>query len=527
MQKKRILALGLSLILTVSTLISGCGQEEQQEQNQQEAQTQTEGAGTETEEAVELEPYTVTFWMYGDESKDNDMVMEEVNKKIQEELPNTTLDVVWVSASEYRDRWNKAMAAGEKIDIGWSANWVNDVENDVSMGVVTPVKDLLEEYGQGIVEAVGGWEVMENHRSADGEMYFIPAWQGMVGGREAIFFKKEIVDLMPEGWLEETQEILLANTDFSAESITAVTDRIEEILEVAKENDLLGNGVNETKFFRMLLPRMLKNDYRVVVTEEDGVFTVDSYYGSEGFKAYADAMRDWYQKGYIRSDVLSADNTLDDTYAIYANQAVPSNWLENECVTQGWDLEGALVCEDNNMITGFATGAVIPITSENPQRAIQVLNLIYTDAEIYQLLVYGIEGTHYEQNSDGTITRPESGSRDYEGAANWTLGTCMNSLAESTAKIGYYEGLKEAEATANEDILLGFVFDSSNVETEKVNIDAVRKEYDKAFYLDNWEETYPAVLEKLDSAGLQTYMDEYKRQLTEYVETNNLGTVAP
>ena len=84
------------------------------------------------------------------------------------------------------------------------------------------------------------------------------------------------------------------------------------------------------------------------------------------------------------------------------------------------------------------------------------INLVYTDPTLYQMLVYGIEGTHYTVNTDGTITKPANVT--YTGPANWQLGTCMNSLQEDASMLDYYERLKEAENGVEVKILDGFKF---------------------------------------------------------------------
>lgn len=534
MQKRRIMALVLSVGMVVSAILGGCGQQQtatkESSQTSQTTSSATVQSTSQTQESStkeeELEPYTVTYWVYGSESKDSEKIEEEVNKLIQEKLPNTTVDFVWITTSEYRDKWNKALAAGEKIDIGWSASWVNSITDDVANRVVTPVEDLLLEYGEGIVEAVGGWDVMNLHKSADGVLYFIPCWQGLVGERYGLHMKQEVADLMPEGWMEESQKIAFENNEFTVEDKLAILDRVEDIFEVAVANDLNGNGINITGVQSVMLSGLVKNNFFASVTEDNGVFTVLPWYDNEVYMAYGNKLHEWYEKGYIRSDILSAPNKLDGTQVMWAAAATPDNWIEDQEIKRGWDLDGFLLNENNKFITGFSTGVVIPYTSENPERAMQVLNLIYTEKDIYQLLVYGIAGEHYITNNDGTITRPAADNRTYTGLTNWTIGTCMFSLPESASMINYYQDLKNQEATAEENPLVGFSFSTENIATQYANIRPVRTEYQYCFFQDNWEEAQKEFIEKMYAAGYQDYIDEYKKQLKEYVEANNLGTVA-
>ena len=533
--RKRMVALVLASAMTVTTLLTGCGQETEKPSEESTSVLSEEKQAESSEEKVEeLEPYTVTYWMMGDESKDHEMVMEKINEKIQETLPNTTLEMVYVSSSEYKDRWNKALAAGEKIDLGWSAGWVNPVADDVMNGVVLPVEDLLKEYGQGIVDALG-WETLDNHHSADGVLYFMPSWQGMVGGRNGVVLDAACVELMPEGWLEEAEQTFFEHQKFTREDKEVLTGVIDEYLETAAANDMLGNGLSFNAA-TLGIERIFTNGvsrYKsvVYVANNDGEFTVGSYYDCDAIRFFYEKAAEWYQKGYIRSDVASAPTNDDGTYIAWAEQAVASTWLDNMQMksTTGQKITGFLIGPTNSLKTGFETGTVIPYTCENPERAMQVLNLLYSDAEIYQLLVYGIEGTHYMKNANGTITLPSADNKTYQGPDNWKVGTCMNSLTEDGASLTYYADLKAEEETATVDPLIGFAFDASNVTNEVNNCNAVKNEYQgillRGYYGEKWEACLDEYMKKLYDAGLQTIIDEVARQLTEYVEENNLGTV--
>ena len=82
MQKRRIMALVISVGMVVSAILGGCGQQQTAtKESSQTSQTtssatvqstpQTQESSTEEEE---LEPYTVTYWVYGSESKDSEKI---------------------------------------------------------------------------------------------------------------------------------------------------------------------------------------------------------------------------------------------------------------------------------------------------------------------------------------------------------------------------------------------------------------------------------------------------------------------
>jgi len=519
--KKQVLALCLAMVMLFSLVLTGCNTTKVPETT---APNTTKDTTPVTEDTTpEAEPYEVVMWIPGTEGKDHQMVMEEVNKIISAKLPNTTLNLKLVPASEYRDKFNKAMAAEEKVDIAWLANWqAYLVADGYDQGVLLPLDDLLAEYGQDILAACGeDW--LKLHHMKDGKNYFMPSWQGALVKRYALFVKETIGSQMPEGWFEKAEEFFTANDAYDADTLKARLDKIEEVLEVAAAKDLLENGVNRDGMqFQRVLGTVFCN-YREVVTHDNGVFTVHKYYDNDVAEVYRETMHEWWEKGYVREDVLTVGNVKDATTALYLQENNNPDWLTNQNASAPAPVMGSLM-DEAEFGLGLSTGTTITIYSEMPERAMQVMNLIYSDADLYQLIVYGIEGTHYMTNSDGTITRAPAESRTYQGPDAWRLGTCINSLPESVSSIGVYEKIKELEKTAENNPLLLFSFDATPVSAETTALTAATA-HQFCFYQDNFEEAEEDFIELLYDSGYQAHFDEFVRQLTAFVTENNLGTV--
>ena len=54
-----------------------------------------------------------------------------------------------------------------------------------------------------------------------------------------------------------------------------------------------------------------------------------------------------------------------------------------------------------------AVSWLIASTTDVPEAAMKFLELTYTDADVINLLIYGIEGRDYVMNEDGTVSYPE------------------------------------------------------------------------------------------------------------------------
>lgn len=244
---KRLAALFLSLTMVLTCCLSGCGDSKEGEKESSKSNNLTQQSQSveesSTQEAEELELVTLKWWVPAAKTEDSDKVLAAVNEYLAEVLPNTTLEIEWVATSEWADRWSKAMAAQETIDVSWFG-YANSFEDEVRMGSLMPIEDLVADYGQGIVEVLSQ-VVLDEHRAQDGEMYFIPAWQGLGTGRYAISLPHENVKLLGDEWAKEFQETLYASYELPSwkveEKMKAVA-YMEQYLEASKQAGMLGQG---------------------------------------------------------------------------------------------------------------------------------------------------------------------------------------------------------------------------------------------------------------------------------------------
>ncbi len=88
--------------------------------------------------------------------------------------------------------------------------------------------------------------------------------------------------------------------------------------------------------------------------------------------------------------------------------------------------------ENASLILGGDTSYAIPYCADEPERAMMVLNAIYSQPDLYNTLIYGIEGEDYTKNADGTITTSYVGASptadDSYGIQRWIIGSCKNAL---------------------------------------------------------------------------------------------------
>lgn len=554
--KKRTIYLLLAMIMVLSIVLAGCSKTAETPAADETPAT-TEPAettdNTETPEAPEetaepaLEQKTIQLMITGAGKQANsDKVWAAFNEQLQQYVPNTTVEFIDVPFEEYSEKFSQVLASGEGVDLAWTGWLINKPQN-IADGNLMPLDDLLAEYGQGIVDVLGE-NVVEIHRNADdGKLYYLPSWQGLVGDRRGWLVVTEIAELAGDTWIEDTEAALnkWRNNYSGIEDFQAVLDQATKYLAAAKEAGKLGAGINTGRVFGWSMYNGTRSNPGVGGSEigipfEDNTFTVIDGVASEHYKLYAKTMADWYKEGYIRSDIMSVDTSTltlpkngeitDTTYVFSCDPYLTEADQDAATADAGMDMTYLPIEENASLILGGDTSYAIPYCADEPERAMMVLNAIYTQPDLYNTLIYGIEGEDYTKNADGTITTSYVGASptadDSYGIQRWIIGSCKNALINNGTDPNYYADLEALEETARVNPFLNFTFDRTNVEGICASILNVYYEYgpqiDNGVAGDNWEELYNNYMAARKDAGIEELVTEFQNQLNAYIEANNI-----
>ena len=554
--KKRTICLLLAMIMVLSIVLAGCSKTAETPAADETPAT-TEPAettdNTETPEAPEetaepaLEQKTIQLMITGAGKQANsDKVWAAFNEQLQQYVPNTTVEFIDVSFDEYSEKFSQVLASGEGVDLAWTGWLINKPQN-IADGNLMPLDDLLAEYGQGIVDILGE-EVVEIHRNAaDGKLYYLPSWQGLCGDRRGWLVVTEIAELAGDTWIEDTEAALnkWRNNYSGIEDFQAVLDQATKYLAAAKEAGKLGAGINTGRAFGWSMYNGMYSflgvgGAEIGITYCDGTFTVKDGVAGEHYKLYAKTMADWYKEGYIRSDIMSVDTSTlttpkngeitDTTYVFSCDPYLTEADQEAAIADAGMDMTYLPIEENAYLILGGDTSYAIPYCADEPERAMMVLNAIYSQPDLYNTLIYGIEGEDYTKNADGTITTSYVGASptadDSYGIQRWIIGSCKNALINNGTDPNYYADLEALEETARVNPFLNFTFDRTNVEGICASILNVYYEYgpqiDNGVAGDNWEELYNNYMAARKDAGIEELVTEFQNQLNAYIEANNI-----
>ena len=268
----------------------------------------------------------------------------------------------------------------------------------------------------------------------------------------------------------------------------------------------------------------------VVRVDSDGSEVLNMYDTPE-FMELAQRAYDWNQKGYFMADATTVTDTRQDLLAAgntfgYIGQIHPGTATQ-ELKNSGVEVT-TIPAGERALTTGNVNFAqyMVPTGCTAPEKAVKLLDIMLTNADIANLLMYGVEGTDYviKDEDAGIVGYPEGVDSSSVGWNNetWLAGNGSLAYVWESDPADIWEQYEEFNASAVQSPLYGFTFDTANVKTEITAIANVIQKYEAvicAGYSEP-EEAVAQMVSELQAAGIERVMEEAGTQI-EVWKSNN------
>ena len=510
MKMKNIVAMVMAIVMLLG-LLAGCNQEKPEETKKPaETQKPQETSPKQEDPTEPAEKVTLTWFLRGKEPADMAMVEEEFNKMLEGRV-NATVDFIF--PANLVETVNMMTTSGEAFDLTFYADWFNpSYPTLATKGALLELSDLLDQYGPAIKASIPE-DILNATKVGDG-LYAIPNYQTAVSDPQFIM-SQELVD---------KYNIDMDSLKGAALDGTAV-EKVSAIFETIKQNepDKFPFYMTSTvSFVHGNIEELAGASSMAAIDRETG--EVLNYF--DYMKEVARVACEWYAKGYIREDVLTVSDQSGDIKAGRFAGFVAADAREGSVIGYGasYGIEGevAYVGLSNpyaNANHPQAALTVISRTSEHPVEAMQLINLMYEDDKLLNTLLWGVEGTHWTMNADGTIKRTDAG-KSY-AIAGWLCGNTYKAYVEEGNNPELPKLEMDYMAAAQPSLLNGFIFDNTNVSAELANCTAVRKEFSHLFKgacsLDDFESEWTRFKDAMYAAGYETLYKEIVSQVNAFL----------
>lgn len=473
------------------------------------------GSGPDLSEHVVL-----TMYCIGDEGGIHAQEhLDKINEMLTEKL-NCELKPVMVSWGDYRKKLPMVWASGEAYDLTFAANW-SGYYTEGAKGAFMDITDLLPEYAPTIYASMEESGVIDTLK-IDDKLYMVPTnlpdYTTFIYNYREDLRKKyncpEIVD-------DETLEIYLQ----------AIKDNEPGMQPFG------ANGTDAMAFQTFLneqdWSRPLDNSVGFFVYDLKDPTKVFNVVDTPEYEEFVKKMRSYYEKGYVSQSIMANTDQPKDMFTAGKAGTYLSNFSNSNAVYldaknnhPDWEIgyySSDLASGNVESTAPANNGMAIGAYSKNPERALMFLELMYTDRELYNLMMYGIEGVTYEwDEATGTKWAPEGVDPAELALKNMGMGL-TNVEFELTSKDDspVLTEMKNNEyaACALVPELSGFNMNQDPIAAELAALKAVQDEY--KIVLDKGavdaEEGLATLREKMKEAGADKVMEEINAQIAEYL----------
>lgn len=442
---------------------------------------------------------TLKWYLPGEDIADMDMVLEKFNKRLYEK-EGFKLDIEMIDVNMYAEKMNMNIAANNEFDL-WFVGYlnkydemtVNDTLYDITEMVEnSPIKNSMPRYV---------WEDVIR----DGRIYAVPNFQ-VVFEQRGLKIRKDLAEKY--------------SLDISG--ITKTED-IEPFLIQIRDNepDLypFRLSMHEQSFQdidSMLIPDRV--NYCCVWLDDSGKVNCTPYYDAPGYKEKVYKLYDWYKKGYIRKDIASIVGDTKDyqnmRYAVSVDHVKPGGDYELKR-TAGFEVLTVPV-EKPHVDRGAATATTIAINkkSQHPKEAFRLIEVMNTDKELYNMLVFGLEGVHYKKIGMDRITLL---NKRYNMSA-WKVGNQFMSYFVDEQNEQDWEMTKKINEEAITSPFVGFFPEVRSLRGELIQIANVDKKYTvRQTGAENPDNYWENFRREMEEAGIGKVCAEIKAQAQRFI----------
>lgn len=401
--------LGVGLAAAAATLLPGCSSSPNQNSD-----------GT----------TKITMLVLGDKPTNGRVqkMLEKLNGILAQKA-QATLDLYWIEWADYQTQYNVALLSGDsKIDLITTAtDWLYGWENAKKGAFLALDEEMLKTNAPKTWEGVNAkndWELC----TLDGQIFLIPEDNYTQWTNHGYFYRGD--------WA--TSAGIADGTITQFEQFTQYFQWIKDNKkktfpwDVAGPNDTPLTGYLQGHTDGQTIRELSTGNYYPFQTTRANPYVIGSWYAeSPELLAAAQLAKKWNEVGVWREDALNYDGDtrqelfagLSGTDQHHTQTYVTGVWHDLSQKQKGSDPKMFWFGQENkNIFRDIKTHGAMAVSanSQNPEKALQVYDLIRNDKECYDLINFGIEGSDYVMK-DGKLDYPDGydSSKDALGANFW------------------------------------------------------------------------------------------------------------
>jgi putative aldouronate transport system substrate-binding protein len=319
---------------------------------------------------------------------------DRINAVVKDRI-NATVNFEMLDWSVFGEKQSLYHSSGEVVDVEFAAPWLQEnYVNPAANGVYTALDDLIPQYAPSIWKRI------------------VPSWWDAVKVNGKIY---AVINeqYFPTPWGFKIRTDMLSKYNIDLDAITAYdSEEMFRLLHALGDADKENLDYPWAQLYPSTPPIWgydpiaTAGSVNFVVNFDDQSRKVLNWHETPEFLRYAGFAQRLSDEGLSQHDPLKVEH--DQKVALISegklrfefviqNRPGSEEQFNIENKEQGWTWKHKTMAPVR-LSTGViaATLLAIPATSKNPDRALMFMDMLDWDPELYNLLAYGIEGTHWQ-----------------------------------------------------------------------------------------------------------------------------------
>ncbi len=467
------------------------------------------GTGASSGEATNLVMYVI-----GDRPAGQDKPDANFNELLKKKM-NCTLTVNWIPWADFTNKYPLLFSSGEEFDMAYTAAWLNFT----SLAQKGAFKDLDELWPQYAPKNFARQsDAAKQEATVAGHYYCVPTLLATYTAYGPIL-RTDIME--GTGWNGKM------DTFDDIEKYCDIVKRTHPELEPL---DIYAQGSQWDDVYMYSLgyrsSKNATNDFLFYNPEETNPKII-TYYENDKIRQFLDMMARWNKKGFFPKSALADTDSTKTQNGKAALAPHNIDFYQNVSILHPeWKFKYQAMNKYVTHLPFTQDAMVVSNTSKNPEKAMQLWDLITNDREVFDAFFYGILGTTYSLNDKGEYKVLDT--NQYALSDMWAARTVeFNRNGEGTPdnyqtqKESYETFMKSGPEAERAVKFEAFAIDTSKVETEYAACLNVHQQYWWPLEL-GYTDAKKGLADykaKMEAAGIEKVRAEIQRQLDAYTAT--------
>lgn len=451
-------------------------------------------------------------------------LIEDAINEITEREIGVHLNFTWIQNADYGTQLTLSVANSEPVDVAmYVPPTAGSFLTYYTNGALMDITDLAAEYGQDICALLG--EDILATTTIDGRLYGFSTYR-ILNSNMYICIRTDVLEQI--GMVEEARNM----TKWS---------EYEAIMQAIVDNGIpmaaVGNASNGHGLFHdpgalygytddfsgNVTFDILGDSSYLIYTDQDG--NVELLQGRPEYIAQCEMTKKWNDNGYVWADSAFSINGSESMIAasVFASYIVQSEYgvETNKSQSCATDMTCVEIAKSYLSTTqGQKFGMVIPESSSEPVAAMKFINLLYTNEELMNTIIWGIEGETYVINESGEASYPEGTDISTCGYhyLDFFIGNQFATAPWAGSGADFRIGSLENFLAAPKSAYMGCTVDTSSYDNIYAAVSAVVDEYNPSITSGMYTESYyNEFMSKLDAAGASEWIAIYQAALDDFL----------